>query len=280
MWGTQWEAGHGGGSGAHGRGQTQMVRRRWRRGCGRSLLCPAARPLPSLSWEDHHPTLNWQGPRVGAQDTGHPELPPKAGPQHQSPARRTFLQKGRVGAELGGGPRPCWWPGALGHRPRDRFLPLLVHVLSAGWRPTAVPQSWTQRWSAARTSSWWAPASCRRPRRQSPAEVRVRQAQTRHSGCQPPRGSSEGSRLLEHSYIVQIPGQGQEGPTQTWTRNMPGKAEGAGCRRPRLLWPQKINVWHLFLAAFKLHISRRKGPLLNFLSQILLHTKSRLTSET
>ncbi|XP_039713204.1 DNA (cytosine-5)-methyltransferase 3-like isoform X4 [Pteropus medius] len=49
---------------------------------------------------NNHLTLNWQGPRVGGQDTGHPKLPLKAGPQHQSSARRTFLQKGRVGVTV------------------------------------------------------------------------------------------------------------------------------------------------------------------------------------
>lgn len=66
---------------------------------------PAAAPS---FMRNNHLTLNWQGPRVGGQDTGHPKLPLKAGPQHQSSARRTFLQKGRVGVTVEGERAPSW----------------------------------------------------------------------------------------------------------------------------------------------------------------------------
>lgn len=96
---------------------------------------------------------------------------------------------------------------------------------------------------------------------------------THHLGCQP-------QAWQHHSDTW----QGQEGPTQSLPHqarmfNMPGKAEGRGWWGSSGSCDFRKSTVTDF-SAIKWQIGRSKGPLLNFLFQILLHMKSRLTSET
>lgn len=273
-------------------GPTAAVRRRWRRGCGRPQLRPAARPLPSPSWEDDHPTLNWQGLGSGGRTRATPSslsrlalntslLP--GGPSFRSGRRASLWKAGgrragrRAASERGA--------RARGQRPRDRFLPLLVHVLSPGWRAHGGASVLDAEVDCSMdvilvgSSELSAPPSPEPCRGEGPP------------GAKPSVGMpAPGWAALRAPGFWNIPtafrhlaGPGGPHPeTVPWARmiDVPGNAEGLGCRRPRLPGLQKINLWHLFLAVFKSHVSRRKGPLLNFLSQISLHMKSGSTSET
>lgn len=120
-----------------------------------------------------------EGPGTGAT----PSSQGWHSPPTSLPARKTFLGVGRggchcgrwVGAELGAGP-PSPLRGGQGLQGRgcgtisSPCLCLSCLLDGVQWQ---LPQTWTQRRSAAWTSSWWAPVSSRPPLRLSPAEVRA-----------------------------------------------------------------------------------------------------------
>lgn len=135
---------------------------------------------------------------------------------------------------------------ARGQRPRDRFLPLLVHVLSPGWRAHGGASVLDAEVDCSMdvilvgSSELSAPPSPEPCRGEGPP------------GAKPSLGMpAPGWAALRAPGFWNIPtafrhlaGPGGPHPeTVPWARmiDVPGNAEGLGCRRPRLPGLQKIN---------------------------------------
>ena len=186
-----------------------------------------------------------------------------------------------MGAELGSHLRPPrLGPGAQRQKLRGHLSPSAcacpVSWVVSMWQ---LPQSWTQRPSAARTSSWWGPVSSRPPPYLGPKEVRLMWVLGPSLGG-PPQAWATSRFPGRRNILTELRCLGRGSPhPQAWLFNISGKVEGRGWLGQDLPAPvtSEISLWYSLLAV-KI-TDGQKGPLLNFLFQIRLRMKSRLTSE-